>query len=159
MTQPLDPDKPALFTGEIVAAADIPAALAGDVLGAGEEAPKPVFKQYMELPRGGSVSFGDPEDLTGADFQNVIDSIRSDDSTGIAKGFDAAFGVACALITAWEIPGKPGYILPKVDPRQLLKLKLPQYRAIMAHVAPAVSALFDDDDKDPDDAGRPGSPT
>lgn len=155
MTQP-DADHPTLLTGDLLPAAA--PALAGDVLGAGETPPPPAFNRYLKLRGGGSVSFGDPEELTGKDYKAVIDAIRSDDATRLSQGFDAAFGVACLLITAWEIPGKPGYNLPRQDPRQLDNLKLPQYRQIMAHVAPAVSLLFGDDN-DPDDAATPGSPT
>ncbi len=124
------------------------------------------FSLHITLPSGATVTFRDPEDLTGADHQRVVSAIQQIDRVA-AAGMDALYGTACMLIEAWSVPYAPGrprqpsedpWPLPSTDPTLLGKLSMRDYGALTVAVSPVASILFPAP-VIPDDAGVPGTPT
>lgn len=96
-----------------------------------------------------------------------IMAVVADNPAALSAGLDAADGTAVMLIEAWDIPYTPRGTshaphevpIPADDASVLQSLRLRDYQAILAAVAPATSVLFGDSAPTPDDAGKPGSPT
>jgi hypothetical protein len=115
--------------------------------------PTPVIARELSLPSGNTVTFRDPEELTGQDHRTIVDQMRADVGL-VGASMDAVYGTACMLIESWTFDAP----LPREDPSQLGKLKFRDYNAIVMAITPAAQLLFGSEPS-PDQAGTPGSPT
>jgi hypothetical protein len=125
-----------------------------------------IVPEHLDLPSGGWVEFHDPEDLTGADHRRIMAAINGDPSNPrVAMAMDMVYTMAELMVRSWKIPYAPkgtAYFaddvpIPEVAPGVLEKLRMPDYAAIIAAVAPIMSLI--NGEVSVDDAGKPGTPT
>jgi hypothetical protein len=129
--------------------------------------PTKKIPESIVLPSGGTVTFHNPEDLTGNDHRAIMSTIEGDPSTPkVSMAMDMIYGAACALIESWDIPYTPkgtqwpaGKVpIPENDTTILGALRMPDYAAIIDAVTP-VMEMFNAKTPNVDDALVPGSPT
>lgn len=109
--------------------------------------------ETLKLPSGGWVSFNDPEDLTGNDVRRLRKAL---DAEGQGSSTNNFYEQAMVLLIAdWDIPGKPGLVIPRHDKSQKQqssgKLSARDLRAIEKHLAPTLKSLAGGDEEDDDD--------
>jgi hypothetical protein len=128
-----------------------------------------IVPERITLDDDGWVEFHDPRDLTGEDHQRAMAGVAGDPddpaSSRVSMAMDVVYGLAEAMVKAWHIPYvpkgttyEPGDVpIPEKVPGVLRKLRMTDYAAVLAAVAPAARLL--NPRASVDQAGTPGSPT
>lgn len=106
--------------------------------------------------RAGWVEFRDFDDLTGADMKRLRRGAGSSENNGEASNVFYAEAFA-ALITAWDVPGKPDLPIPKQNAKNIDYAPAGFVRAIERHLDPFLDELMRSG-KRAEDNGEPGSP-
>ena len=112
----------------------------------------------LELPSGGKVLFGDPDDLLGRDYKRLRACIGTVD-TRMAVVVNEMCGVAAeCLVTSWDVPYIQAAKLPRHDPRILDRLRINDLRALYEHLTGFCSEYVLSNLPDGDDTGDPPQP-
>lgn len=103
----------------------------------------------------GWATFGDVDDLTGADMRRLRKGVGESENFG--QSTNNLMGDALTLlIDEWDVPGKPDIQAPKYDPKALNRIPATFMAALERHIQPHLDFLKPNEKKTDD--GEPGSP-